>query len=123
MADREEHLSSRVGALDQALRKCLEELTAQYGGNAKTKLRTIRDDLIFKLKQSDIPANRELDHRRSRQSKLHSRVSFSDRAGLGHHDPHHSDDRLITCRSALSGGAFDLPISIARWWIGGHDRR
>jgi hypothetical protein len=62
MSDREQDLLSRVGALDQALRKCLEELTAQYGSNAKTKLRMIRDQLILKFKQSDIPSNRELDH-------------------------------------------------------------
>ncbi len=61
MSERVQDLLIRVGALNEALQKCLEELTAHYGSNAKTKLRAIRDELIRKFKQSDIPPNRDLD--------------------------------------------------------------
>jgi hypothetical protein len=62
MCDREQELLIRVGALNLVLQKCLEELTVQYGVNAKTKLRAIRDELIFKFKQSGISPEQELDH-------------------------------------------------------------
>jgi hypothetical protein len=62
MSDREQELVSRVVGLNAALQKCLAELTTLYGSDARVKLRTMRDELILKFKQSGIPANRELEH-------------------------------------------------------------
>jgi hypothetical protein len=55
MCDREQELLIRVGALNLVLQKCLEELTVQYGVNAKTKLRAIRDELIQVQAEWDFP--------------------------------------------------------------------
>ena len=62
MSDSEQEIISRGMGLDVALRYCLAELAAVYGSDAKTKLRTIRDKLVLKFEQSDIPQDRELEH-------------------------------------------------------------
>jgi hypothetical protein len=62
MSKREQELLSRVAALDAALRRSLAELSALYGTDARAKLRTIRDELIRKLEEGAILAERELDH-------------------------------------------------------------
>lgn len=62
MSDKEQELLSRVMGLNAALEKCLAELSALYGSDARTKLRAMRDELIRKFKESGIPADRELEH-------------------------------------------------------------
>jgi hypothetical protein len=62
VSDSEQEIISRGMGLDVALQYCLAELAAVYGSDAKTKLRTIRDKLVLKFEQSDIPQDRELEH-------------------------------------------------------------
>jgi hypothetical protein len=65
MIDKDEtiqELTSRVGALDLALREALDRLAALYGADARREIETLRDDLVTRWKNSGIPANRELDH-------------------------------------------------------------
>ena len=62
MSDKSQERLSRIGGLNEALQRCLTELTELYGSDAKTKLRAIRDEVIRKLKQSNISADRELEH-------------------------------------------------------------
>jgi hypothetical protein len=63
VSDSEQKIIGRgMGLDDVALQYCLAELAAVYGSDAKTKLRTIRDKLVLKFEQSDIPQDRELEH-------------------------------------------------------------
>jgi hypothetical protein len=61
-ADRIQDLLSRNGALRVALERCLSVLTEQYGAEARVKIAQLRDDLIKRFKNADIPAEHELQH-------------------------------------------------------------
>ena len=45
---------SRLGGLDEARQRCLIELTGLYGRDAKTRLKTIRDEPIWKFEHDSI---------------------------------------------------------------------
>jgi hypothetical protein len=46
---------SRLAGFDEALQRCLIELTAVYGRDAKPRLKAIRDELILKFQNSIVP--------------------------------------------------------------------
>jgi hypothetical protein len=55
---RYEDLLTRNGALLKALEECLQRLATLYGDEAYQQLKSLRDELIWKFKNADIPANR-----------------------------------------------------------------
>ena len=59
---RYQDLLTRNGALAKALEECLQRLAMLYGDEAYQKLKSLRDELIWKFKNADIPANREMEH-------------------------------------------------------------
>jgi hypothetical protein len=46
---------SRLAGLDEALQRCLIELSTMYGRDAKTRLRAIRDEVILKFENGVVP--------------------------------------------------------------------
>jgi hypothetical protein len=46
---------SRLAGFDEALQRCLIELTDIYGRDAKPKLKAIRDELILKFQNGIAP--------------------------------------------------------------------
>jgi hypothetical protein len=62
MPDLYQDLLSRNAALAMALEECLRRLAALYGDGAHQELTSLRDELIRRLKNAGIPANRELEH-------------------------------------------------------------
>ena len=60
--DRSQELTVRVSALHSLTQECLTELASLYGDDAERKLRLLRNKLVRKYKQSDIPADREMQH-------------------------------------------------------------
>jgi hypothetical protein len=46
---------SRLAGLDEALQRCLIELSAMYGPEAKPRLRAIRDELILSFQNGVVP--------------------------------------------------------------------
>lgn len=61
-ADRIQDLTSRIGALHIALSETLARLKIFYGPNARSEIEALREDLINRLKNSNIPADHELEH-------------------------------------------------------------
>jgi hypothetical protein len=53
--------NSKWGAVT-ALEECLRRLATLYGDGAYQELKSLRDELIRKFKNADIPANREMEH-------------------------------------------------------------
>jgi hypothetical protein len=60
--NRVQELLIKNGALTWALDKCLAELAEADGREAHRKIKVLRDELIRTFKQSDIAAERELEH-------------------------------------------------------------
>jgi len=60
--NRYQNLLSINGALAIAFGECLRRLATFYGDRAYQELKSLRDELIRKFKNADIPANRELEH-------------------------------------------------------------
>ena len=60
--DRTQELTTRVSALSMGLDSCLAALAVAYGHEARQKIELLRDDLIRRFKQSDVPADRDLEH-------------------------------------------------------------
>ena len=58
----EQDYISRIGGLHYALEITLRSLAVKSGKDARTTLETLRDEAIYHFKNSDIPANREMDH-------------------------------------------------------------
>jgi hypothetical protein len=59
---RYQDLLTRNAALLTALEECLRRLATLYGDGAYQELKSLRDELIRKFKNADIPANREMEH-------------------------------------------------------------
>ena len=102
--------------LNSALEKCLAELSAVYGSEARSKLRVMRDKRIRKFKESGIPAKqqwitRRLSDQASKQLKWRSRISFSEQLPFGSHAM-----QKITHWSRTSG-AFKITVQApeAKW--------
>ena len=53
---------SRISGLQLALEMALSTLAEESGKDARAKLEALRDQAINRFKNSDIPADRELDH-------------------------------------------------------------
>jgi hypothetical protein len=48
---------SRLAGFDEALQRCLIELTGVYGRDAKPRLKAIRDKLILKFQNGIVPGD------------------------------------------------------------------
>jgi hypothetical protein len=46
---------SRLAGFDEALQRCLIELTGVYGRDAKSRIKAIRDELILKFQNGIAP--------------------------------------------------------------------
>jgi hypothetical protein len=55
---------SLLAGLNEALQRCLIELAYIYGGDAKSKLRAIRDELIFKFQNGVVSDDNRAMHAR-----------------------------------------------------------
>src|ERR1700730_12114161 len=71
-ADRIQECQSRIGGLRVALDACLSALATQYGVDAHVKIVALRDELIKRLKESDISPQRELEHAKICQTRHRS---------------------------------------------------
>jgi hypothetical protein len=61
-ADRLRDRLIRIVALGAALDVCLRRLMVFYGTSAPQEIEALRDELVGKYKNAEIPAERELDH-------------------------------------------------------------
>jgi len=53
---------SRINGLQFALGVTLHALAIKYGKDARTTIEALRDEAINSFKNSDIPADREMEH-------------------------------------------------------------
>ena len=60
----------RLGGLDAAVTACLAELTILYGDEAGWQLKALRDKIIDKFKQSEIPAEFDMHHAEVNRSAI-----------------------------------------------------
>jgi len=57
-----QNLVTISAVLAEALEQCLARLAVLHGQEARREIETLRDELIYKFKNADIPAEREMEY-------------------------------------------------------------